>query len=81
LRQTYKERGFESRLYYRHIHGGVLSGEIHQAVDGAADIMMCPKEIITLKKNPKRWTSTINAEIVTHMIALLDKNELWELSK
>jgi hypothetical protein len=81
LRQAYKQRGFESRLYYRHIYGGVLSGEIHQAVDGAADIMMCPKEIITLKKNPKRWTSTINAEIASGMITLLDKDELWELSK
>jgi hypothetical protein len=81
LRQAYKARGFDSRLYYRHINGGVLSGEIHQAVDGAADIMMCPKEIITLKKNPKRWTSTINAEIATGMIALLDRGELWELSK
>jgi hypothetical protein len=81
LRQTYKERGFESRLYYRHVNGGTLSGEVHQAVDGAADIMMCPKEIISLNKKPKRWTATINSEIAERMMALLDNDELWERDK
>jgi hypothetical protein len=78
---AYKLRGFESRLYYRHIHGGTLSGEVHQAVDGAADIMMCHKEILTLTKQPKRWSVSINTEIVEGMIGLLDNNELWEHSK
>lgn len=81
LRQAYKERGFESRLYYRHINGGTLSGEVHQAVDGAADIMMCPKEIISLTKKPKRWTSTINSEVAESIITLLDNDDLWERDK
>jgi hypothetical protein len=78
LRQAYKERGFESRLYYRHIHGGTLSGEVHQTLDGAADIMMCHREILTLDKKPKRWTSTISSEIANGMIAQVDNDALWE---
>jgi hypothetical protein len=81
VRQAYALRGFESRLYYRHIHGGILSGAVHQAVDGAADIMMCPKEILTLTKDPKRWNASINKEISDGMIELLDNDELWERSK
>jgi hypothetical protein len=80
LVHAYKTHGFESRLYYRHIHGGMLSGEIHQAVDSAADIMMCHKEIITLAKQPKRWSASINSEIAEGMIALLDNDDLWERS-
>lgn len=78
IRENYKSLGFSEKLYYRHIRGALLSGDVHQALASAADLLMCQKELIFLEKEPKRWHSNINREIADQMIALLDKDHLWE---
>ncbi len=81
IRKFYENRGYESRMYYRHIGGGILSGQVHHALAGAADLVMCQKELISLKCEPKEWHSKINNEIKEQMIGLLNTEELWERSK
>jgi hypothetical protein len=81
VRTMFEQRGYESRMYYRHINGSMLSGDVHNAVAGATDLLMCPREIISLSKEPKRWQSTTNSEIAEKMIELVDKNDLWQLGK
>jgi hypothetical protein len=81
VRSYFEGRGYESRLYYRHLGGSVVSGEVHHAVAGAADIFMCPKDIIELDDRPKRWQREINDEIAQKMTELVDKDALWERSK
>jgi hypothetical protein len=62
VRGYYESRGYESRMYYRHIGGGILSGQIHQALAGATDLVMCPKELISLKREPRDWYPRISPE-------------------
>jgi hypothetical protein len=81
VKQSFELRGFESRLYYRHASGTAMGGGIHQDIAGATDLLICPKEIISLMDQPKRWRNTICPEIVGQMKALLDRNALWERSK
>lgn len=81
VREYYDEHGFEVRMYYRNIGGGIVSGEIHQALAGATDLVMCQKELISLKKEAKDWHPKINTEISDRMIELLNKDELWERGK
>jgi hypothetical protein len=78
LKEQFKLRGFESRVYYRSAEGGVFSGEISQAMAGATDLIMCQKEVILLDRQPKRWSANINSEIAEKMQALLDNDDLWE---
>jgi hypothetical protein len=81
VRNYYETHGYESRMYYRNIGGGILSGQIHQALAGATDLVMCQKELISLKKEPKEWYPRISAEISEQMISLLNTDGLWERSK
>jgi len=81
IKSDFELRGFKTRLFYKHPNGAVISGEVHQAVAGAADLLMCPREHISLARLPKTWVSTINSEVVTKMRALLDRDELWEHSQ
>jgi hypothetical protein len=76
-----KERGFEVKLVYKNLEGGTVTGNVHQALAGATDLVMCQRELISLSKPPRDWHSRINAEIVGHMVALLDRDELWERTK
>lgn len=76
--EWYREMDYEPRVYYRNISGGVLSGEVSHAEAGAADLVMCPRETITLDKQPSRWRATINAEIEKKMKLLLDNDALWQ---
>jgi hypothetical protein len=46
IRENYKSLGFSEKLYYRHIKGVVLSGDVHQSLASAADLLMCQKELI-----------------------------------
>ncbi|NIX75199.1 hypothetical protein [Microvirga terricola] len=76
--QTFEMQGYDTKLYYRHIGGGLIAGEIHQDLDGAADLLICPKEIIFLSQTPRRWHSTVCGETVAQMKALVDRDALWE---
>ncbi len=81
IRQTYEERGFETKLYYRYAQGGLLAGSLHHDVAGATDLLICPKEIIFLTEQPKRWRDTICPEISAQMMALVDRETLWERAR
>ena len=78
LRNNYETRGFETKLYYRYASGGIVSGDIHRDMATAADLMMCPKEFITLTKPPKRWSDKFNSEVIDKLKTLLKKEDLWQ---
>ncbi len=81
IRNYFETSGYESKLYYRGIGGATLSGDVHKAVAGASDLLMCPREVIVLKGPSKEWQEKLDSQITDHMIGLLDKNELWERSQ
>jgi hypothetical protein len=78
VRQHYETLGFETRYYFRNAGGGTVSGELNKAVESAADIMMCQREMITMEMPRKTWVSTIDKKLVESMRELLDKDELWQ---
>jgi hypothetical protein len=62
----------------RNAGGGTVSGELNKAVESAADIMMCQREMITMGSPRKTWVSTVDKKLVENMRELLDKDELWQ---
>lgn len=78
IRRYYETLGFETRLYFRYASGGTVSGELNKAVESAADIMMCQREMINIGSPRKTWVSTIDKKLVESMLELLDKDELWQ---
>jgi hypothetical protein len=78
VRASFEDSGYETRLYYRHLNGGIISGAVHQALAGAADLMMCQKEVLALSHPPKDWYPEIDDAIADQMATFLDKDELWE---
>ena len=81
IRSFFESDGYEARMYYRNLAGGILSGQVHQALAGATDLVMCQKELISLHNAPKDWYGKIDPDIASQMIALADADELWERSK
>ena len=77
IRQHYTSAGFESKLYYRHLNGEVVGGEVHHAVEGAADIFICPKEYLDVSVPFKSYKSQVNEEIAQGMKNILDEDRLW----
>jgi hypothetical protein len=81
LRTYFTGQGFEARLYYRHANGRVTGGEVHHALDSAADLLMCPTAFISLDAPPRPWEATVNADVAVAMRELLDQDDLWGRSK
>lgn len=77
LKDHYNNLGYEAKIYYRHHRGALLSGAIHEAVDGAADLLFCPREHISLPTPPRRWEDAINDTVATALIAVLNSDGLW----
>lgn len=78
LRNNWETRGFQTKLYYRYASGGVVGGNLHRDLENASDLMLCPREFITLSKPPKRWTEKLNSEVVSKLKETLRKEELWQ---
>ncbi len=82
IRTHFELRGYQTKLTYRHLaSGGILSGNVHKALAGAADLVMCPKELMSLKHGLRDWYATIDDEIEEQMATFLDKDQLWERGK
>ncbi len=77
----YVDQGFESRMYFRHLNGGVMGGPVHQDIAGATDLLMCPREYVTLTEPHKVWEPNVNGEVITAMRGILDDDDLWERRK
>lgn len=78
----YRDRGFKPKIYWRNASGGIIGGEItHHQIEGAHDLLLCPKEFIVVPAGHKPWTDKFDRGTVVQMKALLDKDELWERAK
>ncbi len=78
LRTYWEGRGYETRAYYRNANGSVVSGEIlHRDIEGAADLVMCPKEMVTLPGERKGWRATFCDQTLAKMREIVDRDELW----
>ncbi|WP_029586408.1 hypothetical protein [Bradyrhizobium sp. URHD0069] len=78
IRNNWEGQGFQTKLYYRYASGGVVGGNLHRDIESATDLMLCPREFITLTKPPKRWTAKFNQEIIGKLKEILKKDELWQ---
>jgi hypothetical protein len=79
VRKHFEDRGYETRLYFRNVAGGgVFSGEIHPAIAGASDLLICPKEIISLAKLARLWQPDIDPETVEKMKEILNTDAVWQ---
>jgi hypothetical protein len=81
IRDWYQQLGYEARMYFRHPGGGALSGNLDQDVAGATDLLMCPKEIISLSGPRRYWRDRIDGHIATELKGLVDQDNLWERGK
>ena len=81
VKQSYEMRGFYSRLYYRHASGVQTSSDKQDDIADAADLVMCPKEVISLASPPKRWRADFCPEIVLGLKNLVDRDNLWQRGK
>lgn len=81
LRSHYEQAGFETKVYFRHVGGTVLGGEMHDEVAGAADLMLCAKELIETTTPPRRWVDAIQPDTRDKMIELLERDEIWKRTK
>lgn len=78
IRSYYASLGYETRMFYRQVNGGIMAGQLAKGMDGAADLFMCPREVITLASAPQPWVPHIRPDVVEQMRILLDKDALWE---
>jgi hypothetical protein len=81
VKQFYEMRGFTSRLYYRHASGAQTSSDKQDDIADAADLIMCPKEVISLLSPPKRWRADFCPEVVSSLKSLVDRENLWQRGK
>jgi hypothetical protein len=81
VRSYFESIGYESRMFYRNLGGGIMSGHVHQDMAGATDIVMCQKELISLSDADKEWYPKIDDELVGQMITHANTDDLWERSK
>ncbi|MCA0317487.1 MAG: hypothetical protein LCH88_05385 [Proteobacteria bacterium] len=82
LRQTWENRGYETRVYYRSVGGGMLSGEVqHRDIEGAADLVLCPRELVDIPGEAKRWRATFCEQTLGKLRELVDRDELWSRTK
>lgn len=77
LRTYYQERGYKTKLSFRHLNGAIITGTLPDALAGASDLMICTKDVIALQV-ARDWYATINRDVVTQSEALLDKDSLWK---
>jgi hypothetical protein len=80
IRDYFEKRGYETKMYFKHLKG-IESGPVHPSLQGATDLLMCPRSTITTAAAPHKWVGQILPEIRDEMRALLDKDELWERAK
>jgi hypothetical protein len=78
MRKNWEDQGIQTKLYYRYATGGIVGGNLHRDVENASDLMLCPKEFITLATPLKRWTAKFNLEVVSKLKELLKRDELWQ---
>lgn len=81
VRSLYEANGYKTRLSYRQLNGGMVTGKIHQALAGATDLVMCQKELMSLKHDYRDWYPKIDDEVADQMATFVDKDELWERGK
>lgn len=81
LKDSYEKKGYTTRMYFRHAGNLNITGAIHPALEGATDLLMCPREIIETVATPKKWLDKIQPEVCDILKSLLDKDELWERAK
>ncbi|WP_424630053.1 hypothetical protein [Bradyrhizobium sp. SYSU BS000235] len=81
LRTLYETNGYKTKLTYRQINGGTITGKVHQALAGATDLLMCQKELMSLKHDYRDWYSEIDDQVADQMATFVDKDELWERGK
>jgi hypothetical protein len=79
VRKHFEDLGYQSRLYFRHaLVGPTFAGDVHPAIAGASDLLICPKEVISFSAPPRPWRPDIDSETVEKMKDILNTDSLWE---
>lgn len=80
LRRMYEEAGYTTKVYFRHLRSNNLRGAIKEDQERAADLILCPRQSIFVKRRPE-WRKTVNEEIADQAVALLEEDAVWERIK
>ncbi|MCJ2039227.1 hypothetical protein MKK55_09770 [Methylobacterium sp. J-059] len=78
IRDQYNDQGYTSHLLFRSAGGSGVSGKVHQDVEGAADLLLCPKEVISLDAPPDRWREDVSDDVIGKLRELVDRDSLWQ---
>jgi hypothetical protein len=82
LRSAYDERGYTTKIYFKSAQGDVLGGSVrHHQLDSAQDLLLCPRDFIDRPDNHKPWSNDLDEKTVADMIALIEKDKIWEHTK
>lgn len=82
LQAYYESLGFKGRVYFRSAQGDLIGGSVqHHQLDGAQDLLLCPRDYIAKPDNHKPWSDGLDSQTVDDMIALIEKDKLWEHTK
>lgn len=79
VRNKYERRGYTTKLYFR-TGGtrGVVGGRVDREDAFAADVLFCPREVLTVDEEVKRWHPELSTTIVEAMVTTLDNDDLWK---
>lgn len=78
VKDQYLKRGYTVTYSWRNPAGDMFSGAVHSTLDGAADIVMCRREIVTFPAAREAWEPDLDNGVINALKAVLDKDELWE---
>ena len=77
VREKYESLGFKSKLYFRHNAGFTLRAGVRHDESSAADMLLCPKEIVSIDDIERRWRDDMSVATLKALFALLDRDDLW----
>lgn len=82
VRSHFETLGYTTEVFFRSdANRSVVGGGLHHQIEGAQDLLLCPKEYITQGADHKQWHDDFHAATLKEMKALLDRDELWERKK
>lgn len=77
----YQDRGYRSKLYYRHMNGRKYKGTQSTEIDGAADRLLCNTTMYSLTTERSKWDNIIQGQAVQEIVNILRRDELWQKAK
>ncbi len=78
IKNYHEKIGYKTRLSFGSADGSHDVGAVAGALEGATDILMCPREVVTFQTAREIWEPFVQPSVVSSLQELLNKDELWQ---